>query len=339
MFLPSNITLKLGDSGDFVAELQRRLAARNFLSDDMISGLYDGATVVSVRQFQGAHGIRADGVAGPETLRRLNGLVGSNSSSTDSSSSGSEDQASSITLADQNRLQWQYDQEELRKQELIEQQAALQQSQQDNPPKTEQNKAEQLTETKKQLPGGDIGRDQHLSRSMAPVDILALQLAQQQQAFIDRPITQTLTPSPETDVAKSSPEIGDKRGLATGNTSEQSLASQSRYGADKSLTNVGLDPTNNEKSSPEAGTNAVARAPLRIQSPTQLASGEFIQAKHNMESKLAPHVIEEVKQVGVVMVNHGVRGGQNPVGTSAPERTPGMEEQRQVTGGGGRGQN
>jgi len=205
MFLPSNITLKLGDSGDFVAELQRRLAAQNFLSGDMISGMYDGATVVGVRQFQGAHGIRADGVAGPETLRRLNGFTGSTSSSADGRSSGSENQASSISLADQNRMQWQLDQEKLRKEELVEQEAAFQQSQQDNLPKSEQNKAEQLTETKKQLPGGEIGRDQHLSRDMMRADALTLQQAQQQQqAFIDRPIAQTLTPSPETDVAKSS---------------------------------------------------------------------------------------------------------------------------------------
>jgi len=95
----------------------------------------------------------------------------------------------------------------------------------------------------------------------------------------------------------------------------------------------------NEKSSPDGTTVSTTRVPLRIQSPAQLASGEFIQAKQHIESKLAPHVIEEVKQVGVVMVNQGVRGGQNPVGTAAPEHTPGMEEKRQITGGGGRAAN
>lgn len=75
MFLPSNITLKFGDSGDFVAELQRRLAMVHCFSNDQVNGFYDGATVNGVTQFQGMSGLHADGVAGPETLRRLNGVI------------------------------------------------------------------------------------------------------------------------------------------------------------------------------------------------------------------------------------------------------------------------
>lgn len=83
MFLPSNITLKFGDSGDFVAELQRRLAMVHCFSNDQVNGFYDGATVNGVMQFQGMNGLHADGVAGPETLRRLNGVIAGDSSSAD----------------------------------------------------------------------------------------------------------------------------------------------------------------------------------------------------------------------------------------------------------------
>ena len=75
MFLPSNITLQFGDSGDFVSELQRRLAMVQCFSEDQVNGFFDGNTVNGVTRFQGMVGLHADGVAGPETLRRLNGVI------------------------------------------------------------------------------------------------------------------------------------------------------------------------------------------------------------------------------------------------------------------------
>ena len=82
MFLPSNITLQFGDSGDFVSELQRRLSAVNCFGSDQVSGFFDGNTVNGVTRFQAMSGLHADGVAGPETLRRLNGVI-SGGSATD----------------------------------------------------------------------------------------------------------------------------------------------------------------------------------------------------------------------------------------------------------------
>ena len=79
MFLPSTITLKFGDSGDFVTELQNRLVQVKALSDGMVTGFYDGSTVNGVMSFQGREGLHADGIAGPETLRRLNGVVSGSS--------------------------------------------------------------------------------------------------------------------------------------------------------------------------------------------------------------------------------------------------------------------
>lgn len=91
MFLPSTITLKPGDSGDFVAELQRRLATVDCFSHDAINGFYDGMTTNAVSTFQSRHGLSVDGIAGPETLRRLNGVISGDTSSTTSSNQAEEE--------------------------------------------------------------------------------------------------------------------------------------------------------------------------------------------------------------------------------------------------------
>lgn len=96
MFLPSNITLKFGDSGDFVAELQRRLAMVKCFAEDQVNGFYDGTTVNAVTAFQGREGLHADGVAGPETLRRLNGVIAGDTSG---SSDKKEEEAQAVTQA------------------------------------------------------------------------------------------------------------------------------------------------------------------------------------------------------------------------------------------------
>ncbi len=72
MSLPHNITLKFGDSGDSVKDMQARLVSLDFLGSQHANGFYDGNTVAAVRTFQGANGLRTDGVAGPKTLARLN---------------------------------------------------------------------------------------------------------------------------------------------------------------------------------------------------------------------------------------------------------------------------
>ncbi len=57
-----------------VRVLQRRLAARGF-APGPIDGLYGPLTTRAVIGFQAAHGLRMDGVAGPETLTRLHVTV------------------------------------------------------------------------------------------------------------------------------------------------------------------------------------------------------------------------------------------------------------------------
>ncbi|WP_088891716.1 peptidoglycan-binding domain-containing protein [Leptolyngbya ohadii] len=69
--------LQLNDSGEQVAELQRRLAALGYYSGSA-SGTFDGATQFAVATFQQANGLTADGIVGPattEALRRPEGQV------------------------------------------------------------------------------------------------------------------------------------------------------------------------------------------------------------------------------------------------------------------------
>ena len=91
MFLPSNITLKFGDSGDFVSELQRRLAMVKCFPENAVNGFFDGTTSNAVISFQNREGLTADGVAGPETLRRLNGVIAGDTSSSSSDNKQEEE--------------------------------------------------------------------------------------------------------------------------------------------------------------------------------------------------------------------------------------------------------
>ncbi|MES1246288.1 MAG: peptidoglycan-binding domain-containing protein [Actinomycetota bacterium] len=67
--VPTSI-LKPGDSGAKVTLLQRALARAGY-STGKADGSYGPATKSAVAQFQQAHGLTADGVAGPKTLAAL----------------------------------------------------------------------------------------------------------------------------------------------------------------------------------------------------------------------------------------------------------------------------
>jgi peptidoglycan hydrolase-like protein with peptidoglycan-binding domain len=64
-------TLKRGDVGEDVAELQRMLTAAGFPVPDI--GTYGPVTERMVREYQSSHGLDADGIAGPRTLASLRG--------------------------------------------------------------------------------------------------------------------------------------------------------------------------------------------------------------------------------------------------------------------------
>lgn len=63
--------IKYGMHGEGVADLQRKLIARGFLSGDA-DGICGESTVSAIRQFQSSVGLNSDGVAGVATQSRLN---------------------------------------------------------------------------------------------------------------------------------------------------------------------------------------------------------------------------------------------------------------------------
>jgi len=62
--------LKPGDTGAEVVQLQKALAAAGY-SPGKADGDYGDATTSAVKQFQSAHGLTADGIAGSKTLAAL----------------------------------------------------------------------------------------------------------------------------------------------------------------------------------------------------------------------------------------------------------------------------
>lgn len=67
----SSNTLRPGESGTAVTALRNRLIRMGYLSRSL-TPIYDDAMVEAVRDFQSAHGLTADGVAGPGTLEQIN---------------------------------------------------------------------------------------------------------------------------------------------------------------------------------------------------------------------------------------------------------------------------
>ena len=66
-------TLRKGDAGDAVRLMQEALVNLGYLSGKS-DGVYGDATVQAVRAFQKANGLKVDGTAGNETLRKLYSL-------------------------------------------------------------------------------------------------------------------------------------------------------------------------------------------------------------------------------------------------------------------------
>ena len=73
-------TLREGDENAYVLEMQRRLVALNFLT--VATGEFDSATTAAVKSFQKANGLKADGVAGAATQKKLysDGVIGGSGS-------------------------------------------------------------------------------------------------------------------------------------------------------------------------------------------------------------------------------------------------------------------
>ncbi len=62
---------RVGDQGPAVRDIQDRLAALGFSAATDLRGTFGEATLVAVMAFQGAKGLEADGIVGPDTWRSL----------------------------------------------------------------------------------------------------------------------------------------------------------------------------------------------------------------------------------------------------------------------------
>ncbi|WP_040572233.1 L,D-transpeptidase family protein, partial [Shewanella benthica] len=71
--LVSNSWLKQGDNHSLVPEISRRLNGLGDLGEyDSVSTLFDANVKNAVRHFQQRHGLKIDGIIGPETIRWIN---------------------------------------------------------------------------------------------------------------------------------------------------------------------------------------------------------------------------------------------------------------------------
>ena len=66
-------TVRPGDTGEAVVEIQEVLNEFGFLGGVTITGTYDDATKKAVEEFQKNNSLKVDGICGPETLSVLFG--------------------------------------------------------------------------------------------------------------------------------------------------------------------------------------------------------------------------------------------------------------------------
>lgn len=324
MFLPSNITLQFGDSGDFVAELQRRLAVISLHSSDAINGFYDGPTVNSVTAFQSRAGIRADGVAGPETLRRLNGVIAGDDSGTSSTDTKQEEEAQlaaarNMLVQDQLAAAAQVAppivEPVLREEAPHVAATAAAAHRTPVSPAPEPSHSEQLQQQTQQL----LQREGAQAQSAAPQsagDLLAQMLLQhtqaqqspqpsEQQAAQAKPMAAKLTDAPGTEASTKNPTV---QKAASAEQSESATAPETAREQPKGM---------------------VSRAMQKMDALLQKMADYF-------EAKLPPDVLREVQAIGQNMMRSGVKESVIPSGPEqglgqAPARGP--EQQQQIQRG------
>jgi peptidoglycan hydrolase-like protein with peptidoglycan-binding domain len=317
MFLPNNLTLKFGDSGDFVAELQRRLSMLDFFKADAINGFYDGGTVNAVMNFQSMAGLKADGVAGPETLRMLNGAITGDYGETPKGAAAEEEKRrQEAALQQQQKM-------------LLEQQVILQQQQQQQqqaaeappvaaytaPAATPAPLAEPApTPAPPPAPAayGAPPAQPYTSPQAAQVtEILAAQAAQQAPAGA---APQAYAPAPKP--------------AAYGAPAANTAPAPAAYGAPPASGTAAPAPA--AYGAPPATAENSQAAPAEQPQPRGLASrvaqyaNQMIQKLADyFESKLPSHVIQEVKNIGHSMARSGVQEVPIPTG---PEQQRSAEQ-------------
>lgn len=301
MFLPANITLQFGDSGDFVAELQRRLAAIDAHPGDAINGFYDGVTVNSVSGFQSRSGIRADGIAGPETLRRLNG-VASGDTSTSSSDNKTEEEEKQLANDQYMREQMLLNQEQAGMHAPV--------------------MAQQAVETAAAATVAAAAVE-HYAQAVQPQTVdIQQQIAQQNREILHQ---QQMQQQP--------PQLSGDALAQMLMQQQQQQAAPSPLGREEQLARQApLQPV------PQPQQAAPEQQPEQQQQPKGIVGraiakmDAFVQrlAEH-FEAKLPPHVLQQVHELGQVMARSGVRDAGIPSGPEmgAGIQTPGRGPEQQ----------
>jgi hypothetical protein len=379
MFLPSNMTLRPGDSGDFVAELQRRLASLDYLAEGQITTVYDAMTTSAVRTFQSRNGIHVDGVAGPETLRRLSGVFGGGTFTEEAAQGGS----GSSGGQPENAVEYKQAQDMIKlmeQEKLVQEQKKLEQELQQHTGKQLDplQQTQHQMQTQKQLPGVMLGVEQHMQMGQrAEIEMRmhdrqhAQELVQQKQAglsetqqqamqkeaFVDRPISQTLGELGKGREGQGGPEQGIEghgRGPALGLGPEKAAA-QARGpeqgqavagGISKPMEGQALGQQRQAMQQQHLGRElgreqAQGIAPGGGQQQGQQAQQGRAQGMHpdferirgQMEARLPAHVIQEVRQVGVVMVGAGMQQSRMPAAVEGPSATPEVAKTERAVGG------
>ena len=67
----ADITMRFGNSGEKVRQLQESLSYLGYLESRFVTGDFGNATAAAVRAFQTGHGLRATSIANMETQLRL----------------------------------------------------------------------------------------------------------------------------------------------------------------------------------------------------------------------------------------------------------------------------
>lgn len=308
MFLPTNITLKFGDSGDFVSELQRRLSVVKCFSESMVNGFYDGNTANGVSRFQSMVGINADGIAGPETLRRLNGAI-----SGDFASGGGTNNTNEAEEEERRRREA----EAARQQEFMREQQRLNELEQQRLAEQQQVQAAAVQQTQPSYEPAPPVPQQQPSYSQPPAYVppqpapqapTAPSPAEMLAQMIAQPAAQPQQPAPAIPTPPSP-------------TQSQPAPYQAAPAPQQPYQPPELpQATQAPQAAPEQPRGIVGRAMQYANEVVQKLATYF-------ESKLPRHVIDEVKQIGHAMASSGVKEAPIPQGPEQ-QRDRGIEQQR-----------
>jgi len=329
MFLPPDLSLQAGDSGEYVSELQRRLAQRDLLGEANINGFFDGPTTQAVMEFQSLNGLRSDGIAGPETLRRLIS-IGANDSSSSGGGTASEEEEKNAALeqneradmhamaeqeqAEQDKLAneavWGYGEQAAQPQQQAQQQLsdldrynqqhAQQQGQQQDALAMQRNMQHQhaLTEGQPQALAQEHMQNANQERSSDQ------QLKVDQQGMKAQTLAQDLEKQPEHASAQKAEQQSDKQPEHAAQP-KQALNQEQMVSANR-----------------EQNVAATTPAPMR---DAELA---------RTESKLDAHSREESQEEGMKLEKRGVRNRgtvpETDLGDLAPDRSPARQRGQEV---------